>query len=89
MIFNKGFKWHCFQILVALDQLGNAILGGWADETISARTYRNSQKGYWYARLFEKFLNCVFGMFGDKEHCKTAYESEINNAQLGKNYRNL
>ena len=28
------------QILVGVDQLGNTLLGGWADETISARAYR-------------------------------------------------
>jgi len=25
------------QILIAVDQLGNALLGGWADETLSSR----------------------------------------------------
>ena len=32
------------QVFVAVDQLVNAILAGWADETISARAFRLGRK---------------------------------------------
>lgn len=47
------------QIAIAVDQLGNTLLGGWADETLSARAYRNrfSSNGW---RLLYSLINDVF-----------------------------
>jgi hypothetical protein len=36
------------QILIAIDQFLNTLLGGWADETVSARAWRQQHKGRWY-----------------------------------------
>lgn len=33
------------QVLIAFDQLINALLGGWADETLSSRAWRHYVKG--------------------------------------------
>ena len=44
------FKQYIKNILIGLDQLGNTIIGGKPDETMSSRCYRNAQK-YWYAKL--------------------------------------
>ena len=84
----RKFKNWALQVLIALDQLANAIIGGWADETICARVYRNARKGYWYAILAEKILNCIFRILGDKSHCETAYNSELNRAHLSDVYQN-
>lgn len=84
-IYNKGCKHHVKQILIALDQLINALLGGWADCTLSARCYINSEK-YWYAKLGVKILDLIFKPW-DKEHCKESYESEINRTQLPEDMR--
>ena len=35
------------QVLVALDQLVNALFGGWADETLSSRCWRKRDKTGW------------------------------------------
>jgi hypothetical protein len=67
------------QFAIALDQLINAMFGGMADETISARVYRNN----W--TLVEKFINLIFW---DSEHCKKSYESEMKRLQLPKEYSN-
>ena len=32
------------QLFIAVDQTANTLLGGWADETISARAYRRGVK---------------------------------------------
>lgn len=65
------------QVAIAVDQLGNTLLGGMADETISARAYRNQ----WRA---QKLINWLFR---DPEHCRKAYESECNRKQLPREYQ--
>lgn len=62
------------QILIAVDQLGNTLLGGWADETISARAWRQRHKRRWRALM--RVIDAVFGLLGPAEHCRLAYESE-------------
>lgn len=66
-----------FQICVALDQFVNTIFGGYADETISSRSHRAyvSGKRKWTRNI----INVLF--FWQDDHCKKAYESEINRMQ--------
>ncbi|MDR2188948.1 MAG: hypothetical protein LBE62_13060 [Azonexus sp.] len=66
------------QILIALDQFLNTLLGGWADETVSARAHRNGWK------RTERFINWLFR---DPEHCRASYESELARSQLPRAYR--
>lgn len=80
-------KTYLLNVLIALDQLVNALFGGHSDETLSARAYRNSQKGYWYARVFRKLIDCVFGWLGDEDHCYQSYLNELNRAHLGPAYK--
>lgn len=62
------------QVLVALDQALNALLGGWADETLSSRCWRlRHLPGWGTAR---RVLDLVAGLLGDKDHCKASYDSE-------------
>ncbi len=72
-----------FQVLVALDQLANTLIGGFADETISARLWRHHLNGE-YSWLM-KLVNLLF--FWQDNHCKEAYESEIYRQQYPKEYR--
>jgi hypothetical protein len=67
------------QFLIAIDQLANTLVGGMADETISARAHRNE----W--TVLERFINTIFF---DKNHCRDAYNSEKLRAHLPKGYRN-
>ena len=68
----------CFQILIAIDQLINTLLGGYADETLSARAHRlELERGRSWAR---KLIDGI--LFFDKDHCKESYESEIERRQL-------
>ena len=68
-----------FQVLVAFDQLGNAILGGYADETMSSRAYRYAQdeQGKRWPMIIIDHL-----FFWQQDHCRRAYESELERAQL-------
>ena len=67
------------QVLIALDQLVNAIFGGWADETLSSRTWRHKDQPGW--RLLRWILDTVAALFGDKNHCRASYVSEKNRTQ--------
>ena len=80
------FLQHLKQIGIAIDQLLNTLLGGMCDETLSARTHRVAQKGYWYAQLLEFILNLIFSPL-KHDHCYNAYISEVENRQLPPEYR--
>ena len=67
------------QIPIAIDQLVNTIFGGWADETISCRAHRMQGKSRKWARL-RKLIDSLFRR--QKDHCKTAYESEMQRRHL-------
>ena len=71
------------QILVAADQLMNALLGGFADETLSARCYRCRHRQP-YAFLKVVIDGLFFWQF---EHCKQSYMSEALRRQLPPEYR--
>lgn len=70
------------QIAIAVDQLINTLMGGWADETMSSRAYRLGRKSKAWAYV-EGLLDAVF--FWDKEmagdvlmrHCQLSYNSEL------------
>ena len=62
------------QLGIALDQLVNVLCAGYADETLSARAYRNRVKTkYW--GFFYRMFNKIF--FWQNNHCRGAYNSEI------------
>ena len=83
--------WH--ELFVALDQLANVIvfagnLGTYADETLSARAWRQSRTGRplrW--AIFRRFVDALFvwqdvylrirsGRWPEQRHCERAYNSE-------------
>ena len=73
-------------LLVACDQLVNADIGGWPDETLSSRCWRWHKDGVrsWPCRL----INTLF--WWDREHrggtsvrhCELSWESERYGRQL-------
>lgn len=72
------------QIAIAFDQLCNALAFGWADETFSARCWREGKthKGWNAARITVDTL-----LFFDRQHCFTSYISEFERKQLPEEYR--
>lgn len=61
------------QILIAIDQLANSIIGGWADETLSSRCWRMGRySAHWEA--LRRLIDLLF--FWDADHCRMSYESE-------------
>lgn len=75
---------HMRQAAIALDQLANALLGGMADETISARLYRNSGR-YWYARAAMLALDALLSPV-TRDHCLRAWEAEGRREHLPRDY---
>lgn len=59
---------YIWNILIAIDQLGNAILGGDPDETISSRAGK-LQHRVWWAKGLCWFLDKI-----DAYHCRDARE---------------
>lgn len=65
-------------VLIAADQLVNALLVGWPDETLSSRAWRWEQNGVraWPRR----FIDRIF--FWEQDHCYQSYISEREGRQL-------
>jgi len=67
------------QVAIAFDQLFNALFAGWADETISARAYRCSDKKMRWTIAME-VIDAIF--FWQQDHCLNAYLEEIERSHL-------
>lgn len=73
-------KNFALQVLIAIDQLANALFGGYADETLSSRAHRMRQKGQTYWRWTAEFIDALF--FWQEGHCEAAWHSEMKRLQL-------
>lgn len=72
------------RVLVAVDQLANAFLGGLPDETISARCWRRrADRPYSYLR---PVIDGLF--FWQADHCRKSHEAELERRQLPREYSN-
>lgn len=80
-------KHYFLQVLIALDQLVNALVGGWADETLSSRAYRAEGRGKLAGRILRPTIDLIARLFGDRNHCKTAFLTEGDRAQLPPAFR--
>ena len=69
------------QILLAIDQLLNTLIGGMADETLSARAHRQHRKG---RSLLRNVINALF--FWQEDHCGESYAAEFAREHLPKAY---
>lgn len=72
------------QVLIAIDQLVNALLGGLADETLSARAHRMRAKGHKWWGWTAGFIDRLF--FWQQDHCLDAYLAEVRRRQLPNHY---
>lgn len=73
-------------LLLSIDQTGNVFLMGSADETISARSYREGVihgKRHWAAMNW--FVNKLFWF--EPEHTRMAYEAERYRCHMPADYQ--
>ena len=60
-------------LLVAIDQFANTLLGGYPDETLSSHSHR-SRKCSWFWSCMYHVINFIMH---DPMHCNKAYLKEI------------
>jgi hypothetical protein len=77
-------KRYFINVLIGLDQLANALYGGYPDETLSARSFREK-------RWSECIINLLFFWQtdgkGNRNHCEQCYEHEKARMDLAPEYR--
>ena len=81
MDIQRKLKRYGYHVMIAIDQLFNALTGGAADETLSSRTYRGAILAKQPKKRWRVLYRVINGLFFDLNHCKTAYESEISGKQ--------
>lgn len=74
-------------LLISIDQLANAALGGSCDETLSSRAYRMARLGKPGWVTFEDLVDRLFwfdkGWYGER-HCELAYMVEMRRGHMPK-----
>lgn len=75
-------KTWIFYIAIAVDQLLNAILGGYPDETLSARCWREKR---WQRYVIDGLF--FWQRSGGKGHCEQCYWYERERKDLPVEYR--
>jgi hypothetical protein len=63
-------RWF-WNVLIALDQFGNAVTGGDPDETISSRADKAMNKGKRWGCIMCRLLNLI-----QKDHCQKSLEPD-------------
>lgn len=88
----NAWKQYPIQVFIAIDQLFNALIPpidgtlSWADETLSARSYRAWRDGKILGRLTMKPINLLFFWQGPN-HCRNAYIKEFERKNYPDEYR--
>lgn len=73
---------YVMKVLIAFDQLANAVRGGHPDETLSAAAHRRHVAG---KSGWRNLINALF--WWQEDHCRDAHTSELQRKQLPKEYR--
>ena len=80
------------QVFIAFDQLANVLpppingTVGYADETLSARSYRAHRDGKILGKVFMPLIDLLFFWQGPG-HCKNAYIKEFDRKNYPSEYR--
>lgn len=89
MTYWQRIKAFPIELFLSIDQLLNVLLLGFADETLSARSYRADRDGLIFGRIFRPAIDALF--FWQKTnglgHCRQAYERELLKFYLPAEYR--
>ncbi len=62
---------YLFRVAISIDQLGNTLLGGRPDETISGNVGYNAKQGKPWALKAEKVINSIMR---SPTHCRDSIE---------------
>lgn len=73
---------YILHILIAIDQLATALIGGFPDETLSSYAWRMEQQGKPWGRITRPLIDWLaLTLFGDEDHCARSTASERARAQ--------
>ena len=75
----QGYRSWPVAVLVAIDQLGNAIAGGNPDSTISARVgffSANAVRGRTFWKRLEGIIDFAFFPIDGEKHCYQAWQAD-------------
>jgi hypothetical protein len=75
------------QVGLALTRLGNALLGGLAEESLSSRAARAEGNRKVWGRITRPLIDWLFAKFGAVNHCWIAYLSDRSKPPLPTIYR--
>ena len=67
---------------LALTRLGNALLGGRAEESMSSRAWRAEGNRKLWGRLMRPLIDGISEWFKDENHCENSYNHDRNKAPL-------
>ena len=87
MAIPSKLKRYGYHVIIALDQLFNALTGGAADETLSSRTYRGAILEENPKKRWRVLYRLIYALFFDVNHCKASYESEISGKQHDERFK--
>lgn len=87
MAIQNKLKRYGYHVVIAIDQLFNALTGGAADETLSSRTYRRAVLTEQPKKRWRVLYRLINGLFFDANHCKASYESELSGKQHDERFR--
>ena len=74
----RGTKTYLGRLLIAIDQLGNALSGGNEDVTISARLgYLDLTRNIWLVKLLVIVVDTTFLPVDGPDHCEQAMINEL------------
>ena len=82
----KVKKWF-YHVIIAIDQLFNAIIGGAADETLSSRAYRGAVLTEHPRKRWLVVHTLINALFCDRNHCKESYFSEVYRRQYTEDFK--
>lgn len=72
-------KQYILNILIAFDQLINALILGQPDETISSRAWRcKDSSSFW--KFMRRLIDTIF--FWQKDHCYYSFIAEVERHQI-------
>lgn len=86
MDIQRKLKRYGYHVIIAIDQLFNALTGGAADETLSSRTYRGAMLAEKPKKRWRVLYRVINALFFDANHCKASYESELSGKQHDKRF---
>ena len=77
---------YILNILIAIDQLVNTMIGGYPDETLSAAAWFGEQQGKLVPRIMRPVIDFIFWPI-ERDHCAKAFRAERKGLQLPEGYR--